>query len=268
MDKRVDAAQAYVRALCSGEFPAVEYLSGFLAEDAVLAGVRGKDGPPVEGRTEVLGRVSGRWPNTAAYAKAFWTAPQPDGDGLGVHANFPPLGSSPQEVNIRFTFNSGGLITRIDQEITPQPPAEPTNVIPPVARGMINGALANNIPMAISYVAENGKPRLSIRGSIQVYSDTEIAVWVRNKQSSLPAAVSKNPSLALLYRDNGTRSTLMIHGEGRIETGDEMCDRVWEMIPDVEQKHETRESGCALIIDVESIVGNSPAGGIRMQRQV
>jgi hypothetical protein len=47
----------------------------------------------------------------------------------------------------------------------------------------------------------------------------------------------------------------------------EICDRVWDMIQDVEQKHETRETGCALIIDVVSMQGGTPKGGVRVQRE-
>lgn len=39
------------------------------------------------------------------------------------------------------------------------------------------------------------------------------------------------------------------------------------MIQDVEQKHETREPGCALIIDVTKIQGGTPKGGVRLQRE-
>jgi general stress protein 26 len=266
MDTRKEAANAYVLALRSGEFSAVEYVSKFLARDVVLTGVAGKAGPQVEGFEGVLHRVSGRWPNTAVYSKAYWSEPSADGDRLKVQATFPPMGSSPQSVELTFSFNAEGQISQIDQKITPQPPVEPSTVIPDAARGMINGALANNTPLSIAYADENGKIHQSIRGGTQVYSPTQIAIWVRNKESSLPRAMAKNPNVALLYRDNLTRSTLMIQGEGHIETGEETCKRVWDMIPDVEQKHETRESGCALIIEVESIAGNSPAGGIRMQR--
>ena len=53
---------------------------------------------------------------------------------------------------------------------------------------------------------------------------------------------------------------------GHIETDPATRDRVWDMIQDVEQKHETRESGCALIIDVTRMQGGTQRGGVRMQR--
>jgi hypothetical protein len=79
-------------------------------------------------------------------------------------------------------------------------------------------------------------------------------------------ALAKNPNVALLYRDSYSRSTLMVQGVAHVETDPEICDRVWNMIQDVEQKHETHESGCALIIDVTRMQGGTPRGGVRMQR--
>ena len=80
-------------------------------------------------------------------------------------------------------------------------------------------------------------------------------------------AIQKNPNVALLYRDNPTRSTLIIKGVARIDESPEVVEKVWNGIQDVEQKHETRESGCAMIIDVKSIGGGTPKGGVRVQRQ-
>jgi hypothetical protein len=56
----------------------------------------------------------------------------------------------------------------------------------------------------------------------------------------------------------------VIKGKARQDETPEVCDRVWNMIQDVEQKHETRESGCALIIDVVSMGGGTPKGGVRV----
>jgi general stress protein 26 len=175
------------------------------------------------------------------------------------------MGAAPSAMNLTFGYNANDEISRIDQEIIPQPRPEVTDVIPDNARGTINGALRNNTPMTVSYVDEDGMPNMSLRGSIQVYSPTQLSIWVRNKEGGMPKAIAKNPKIGLLYRDSNTRSTLVIQGIGHIETDKETCDHVWDMIQDVEQKHETRESGCALIIDVVKLQGGTPRGGVRFE---
>ena len=268
MNKRLEAAEAYVRAMRTGEFPAVEEASKALAADVKLNGatVWGRQGATVEGHDDVLYRITGVWPNTPVYVRGFWTAAREEGNEVKVDATFPGMGAAPAEVHLTFRFNGQDQISEVDQQIVPQPRPEAQDTIPANARGTINGALANNTPMCISYVDENGMPSMSMRGSVQVYSDTQLSIWVRNKEGGMVKALAKNPYIGLLYRDNATRSTLIVQGKGHVETDPEIVERVWNGIQDVEQKHETREPGCALIIDVLKMQGGTPRGGVRVER--
>jgi len=266
MDKKQLAADAYVLALRTGEPSATRNVSQYLARDVVL-----KTGPAgrqttVSGFDDVLERVTGEWPNTPVFVKGFWSAARVEGEQAKVDATFPPMGAAPAEVHLTFGFADDGKINAIDQVIVPQPAAEATDTIPDTARGLINGALRNNTPMSVAYVDEDGKPSLSLRGSVQVYSPTQLSIWMRTTTGGMARAVAKNPNVALLYRDSATRSTLMVQGVAHLETDPEICARVWNMIQDVEQKHETHETGCALIIDVTKLQGGTPRGGVRMSR--
>jgi len=268
MSSRIEAAEAYARAMRTGEFPAVEEAEKVLADDVKLNGatVWGRQGATVEGKKDVLYRISGVWPNTPVYRRGFWGFPQEEGDKVKIHAEFPAMGAAPKALNLTFTFNDEGKISVVDQEIIPQPRPEPVDYIPDAAKGLIDTALANDTPLCVAYVDENGVPNLSMRGSVQTYSPTEISIWVRNKDSGIVRAIAKNPNVGLLYRDNATRSTLVIKGVARIDETPEVMEKVWNGIQDVEQKHETKESGVAMIIDVKSLAGGTPKGGVRVQR--
>jgi hypothetical protein len=268
VSKRVKGAEAYVLAMRTGEVPATENVANYLAKDVKLTGatVWGRQGATVEGKDDVLYRITGEWPNTPVYVKGFWSDPKEEDGKVKVTATFPAMGAAPAAVNLTFHYNGNDEISQVDQEIVPQARPEPTDTIPDSARGLINGALRNNTPMTVAYVDENGVPNLSLRGSVQVYSPTQLSIWLRNKGGGMPKALEKNNNIGLLYRDSNSRSTLVVKGKGHIEEDPEIVERVWNMIQDVEQKHETRESGCALIIDVTSIQGGTPKGGVRMQR--
>ena len=264
MNKRERAAEAYVQALRTGETSATAAAAGFLAKDVVLHGASWEG--DISGYDDVLARITGQWPNTPVFVKEYWSAPQSENGGVKVGATFPGMGAAPAAVNLTFSFNGKDEISRVDQETTAQPRAEQTDTIPDTARGTINGALANDTPMSVAYVDEDGRPNLSLRGSVQVYSPTQLSIWVRDLKGGLPTAIKKNPSISLLYRDSATRTTLLVRGKGHVEEDKETCDRVWGLIPDVEQKHETHESGAALIIDVKSLTGGTPRGGVRMMQ--
>jgi len=268
-NKRVRGAEAYLLALRTGEVPATQEAGKYLAKDVQLFGapVWGRQGASIDGHDDVLYRITGEWPNTPVYVKGFWSEAKTEGDQLKISGTFPAMGAAPASMNITFSYNADDQISRIDQEIVPQPRPEATDYIPDAARGLINGALRNNTPMTVAYVDENGVPNLSLRGSVQVYSPTQLSIWLRNQGGGMPKALKTNNNIGLLYRDSNTRSTLVIKGKGHIEDSPEIRDRVWNMIQDVEQKHETRESGCALIIDVTSMGGGTPKGGVRVQRE-
>ena len=264
MNKRERAAEAYVQALRTGETPATAAAAAFLAKDVVLQGAsRAGD---ITGYDDVLHRITGQWPNTPVYVKGYWSTPRSENGQVKVSVSFPGMGAAPEAVNLTFSFNDTDQINRVDQEIKPQARPEQTDTIPDTARGTINAALANDTPMSVAYVDEDGRPNLSLRGSVQVFSPTQLSIWLRNLEGGLPTAIKKKPNISLLYRDSATRSTLVVKGKAHIEMDKETCDRVWDLIPDVEQKHETHESGAALIIEVESLTGGTPRGGIRMMR--
>ena len=82
MSKRIEAAEAYARAMRTGEFPAVEQAEKALADDVKLNGatVWGRQGATVEGKKDVLYRITGVWPNTPVYRRGFWGFPKEEGD--------------------------------------------------------------------------------------------------------------------------------------------------------------------------------------------
>jgi hypothetical protein len=268
MNKRIMGAEAYLLAMRTGEVPAVAEASKYLAKDVQLFGapVWGRQGASIDGHDDVLYRITGEWPNTPVYVKGYWSGAKAEGDQVKVSCVFPGMGAAPASMSLTFSYNASDEISRIDQEIVPQPRPEPTDYIPDNARGTINGALRNNTPMTVAYVDANGVPNLSLRGSVQVYSDTQLCAWLRNKGGGMPKALETNPNISMLYRDSATRSTLVIKGKGHIETDPEVADRVWNMAQDVEQKHETRDTGVALIVDIVSIQGGTAKGGVRVQR--
>ena len=52
----------------------------------------------------------------------------------------------------------------------------------------------------VAYTDENGAPVLSLRGSTQVYSDTQLCIWVRNAGGGIVRTMAHNNRVALLYR--------------------------------------------------------------------
>jgi Pyridoxamine 5'-phosphate oxidase len=268
MEDRVRAVEAYMKALRTGEASATVTASRYLAPDVVLdtvgAHMWGNGHEEFIGYDETVKMITGIGVMTGVYRTAPWSNPAPDGDGrVTVSAE---IGGLLASSTLTFSFNHHDQIIRIEQvNAGGGPPAPPSERIPPQAKALINSALANNTPMIVAYTDENGAPNLSLRGSTQVYSDTQLSIWLRHATGGMAKALQENPSITLMYRDPPARATLTIEGRAHIDVDPEVRDRVFELAPEVEQKHDPRRIGASLIIDVMRMTGNTPRGAVRMQ---
>ena len=119
--------------------------------------------------------------------------------------------------------------------------------------------------MLIAYTDESGQPVLSFRGSLQAFSDDQLALWVRNAQGSMLRSLQKNPKVATMYRDEDSKATYQFQGRARITTDDSERKRIYDASAQVEQAHDFAKLGVAVIIDldrVEGYAGLGPAGQI------
>jgi hypothetical protein len=260
MSSRTQAAEAYIKALRTGEPSATQAASQYLADDVVLA--TGND--EITGHTNVLKRITGQWPLTPVFQHAVFSAPREQNGSVKAEGELPPMGAAPQKISLTFTFDGESKIKRVEQQQQAPPPQPPSETIPGFVRGIINGALNNGTPIVVAYTDENGQPVLSLRGSTQVYSDTQLCIWVRNADGGIIKAMSRNNRISLLYRDSKLRTTLIIQGRGHVETDPAVRERVYQLAPEVEQNHDTARKGAALIIDVSSLGGSTVRGMVRV----
>ena len=118
--------------------------------------------------------------------------------------------------------------------------------------------------MVLAVVDESGQPRLSFRGSLQTYSDTQLGFWLRNPKGSSLASIRRNPRVALIYR-SATTPLLQFHGRARIAIDDAERERVFSAAPEVERKADPDRKGLAVIIDltrVEGVLALGPGGPV------
>lgn len=152
--ERITAAKAYVDALSTGDKQAAAAASKHLADDIVVTvGQR-----EFAGHDEALARITGVWPQTPVYRKTTWPAPQDSGDHVTVAARMAAVGAGPTEVHLKFWFNDADQISKVEQENVIGQPLVESNEFPDFATQRVNDALANDTPMAVSYVDDGGPP--------------------------------------------------------------------------------------------------------------
>jgi general stress protein 26 len=119
--------------------------------------------------------------------------------------------------------------------------------------------------MVIAYVDIDGKPQISYRGSTQAFSETQLAVWVRNPEGRILESIEANPAVALLfgYFEPDDRGFMIFRGRARVDESDAVRDQVYDSAHEFERNQDAERKGVALIIDLDSVDGFF--GGARLQ---
>jgi hypothetical protein len=129
----------------------------------------------------------------------------------------------------------------------------------------VDGAFSMRRPMVIAYVDELGAPQISYRGSTQSYSDTELAIWVRNPTGRILESIAANPAVALLYGyfEPNERGFMIFRGRARVDGSDAVRERVYGRAHEFERGQDPDRKGVAIIIELDSVDGFF--GGARLQ---
>jgi hypothetical protein len=148
------------------------------------------------------------------------------------------------------------------------PPAPAPLKLTDSMKEAVNGALGRGKPVAVSYVDESSQPHLSYRGTVQVYSDTQLALWTRDPKNGMASAIAANPSMVLLYGDLNpeNRVLLTFRGRGHVDNDEAVRRKVFESSHPAEQERDKERKGVAIIIDLDSVEGLVDGGFVRQRR--
>jgi hypothetical protein len=260
VSKRVQAAEAYIQSLRSGEGSAADRAAASLAAAVVL--LDGKQ--EYRGRDAVLQRITGWWPFTGKYRRGAWSSPREEGETVVVTGELPSPGAGPASIEVRFSFDGEDKIVRVEQTGRAEPPLT-SDVIPDFIKGLIDPARMNNAPLTAAYTGEDGAPVLSFRGSVQVFSPNQLSMWLRNPEGAMVRALAANPRMALSYFDP-VGNWCLFDGRARVETDPQITRRVFDLLPEVERNHDPEGHGAALIVEVDRMEASTSWGRVRMSR--
>jgi len=135
-------------------------------------------------------------------------------------------------------------------------------------KNAVNSGFGTGKPLAISYVDESGAPQLSYRGSTQAYSDTQLAIWVRNPEGRILESIAKNPAVALIYGnfDPNNRGFMIFGGRARIDASETVRQRVYDQSHEYERSQDKDRKGLAMLIDLDRVEGFFGGARLKMKR--
>jgi Pyridoxamine 5'-phosphate oxidase len=261
MDDQQRAAQRWAETLSAPTDQNKAALAELLAEDAVSVSPMGN----AEGKVAILAGF-GQSPIGALFAQAKWSEPASGSKTVDMTCTFPaqaPIGG----ITLHLVFDEDDRINRIETGILPAAPPQATSIkINETMRVAVDGAFVNRTPITVAYVDRDGQPHLSLRGTTQVFSDDQLAIWIRNPEGGLLSAIENNPRLALLYRDPATRTTYQFYGRGHIDRSEETADQVYSNSPEFERNMDPQRRGIAVVVDLDRVEGRDASGALVMER--
>jgi hypothetical protein len=201
-----------------------------------------------------------------------WHAPEAVGPQLRLTGARRP-GTRERGLVLTLTFE-GDAIALVQEQRTPAPPAEAQAIrLPEALKRRIDHALVERHPMLLAHVGPDGQPVLSFRGSVQAFSDDQLALWVRAADGAFVRSIGEHPRVSLMYRDEDAKATYQFQGRARVTTDAAERQRVFDRAPAAERAHDFAMLGVAVVVDldrVEGYAGLGPQGqvdGIRMLRE-
>lgn len=142
---------------------------------------------------------------------------------------------------------------------------DPVNLTGEIATA-IDGAALRGHPLAVAFVRDDGSPSLSLRGGTYVRSPTQLAIWVRKRDSGLATAIAERPHVSLVFFEQEGPGARYLAIEGRARVASDLDREVYDAIVEPERQRDPERTGVAVLIDVDSVTGAGADGFFHQAR--
>jgi hypothetical protein len=260
MVDKVEQAKIYVKAQADGTDESIAALEPHLADDVLLTMALG----PVDGKEAVLRQMKN--PVTMYnFTVGSWQEPVLDGGTVKTTSSM-PIQATLGGFNLTFNYTPDGKLHRILMQPIPAPPMPvgPLQLTDEIKQ-IVNEAPTKGLTLLVAAVDLEAQPRLSLRGSLSVYSDTQLCFWARNLAGKTEQALEKNSRLTLWYRDALNRVNFTFYGSGHIVGDEETRQRVYNQAIESERRADAQMKGGAVIVDLSAVEGVAPSGRVNMK---
>lgn len=130
-------------------------------------------------------------------------------------------------------------------------------------RELVSKALADRVPCILGTASRDGRPQLSLKGSVMVYDGETLAFWERSLRTALEN-ISENPQVVVLYRNPDKRINWRFHGTAKVYDSGPVRDDVMARTVKAELDRDPERKGVAVLIKVDRITDLS--GRVLQQR--
>jgi predicted pyridoxine 5'-phosphate oxidase superfamily flavin-nucleotide-binding protein len=116
-------------------------------------------------------------------------------------------------------------------------------------------AATDGCPVVVGSVQPDGQPRLAHYGSVQVFDEQRLALWVRDPAADLLARIRLNPRVTALYRHPADRVAWHFEGVAARNDDHDVRDQVYAGCSASDRARDPDQGGVAVIIEVVRVRG-------------
>ena len=131
-------------------------------------------------------------------------------------------------------------------------------------RQLIDNAYADGMTCVLGTASKEGRPQISLKGSVLVFDRETLAYWERSRRSALEN-VAENPQVVIFYRNPGKRINWRFHGTAHVYDRGAIRDNVMNRTIQAELDRDPERLGVAVLVKVNSITELS--GNVVQQRE-
>jgi predicted pyridoxine 5'-phosphate oxidase superfamily flavin-nucleotide-binding protein len=119
-------------------------------------------------------------------------------------------------------------------------------------RRLIDNAYADGLTCVLGTASNDGRPQISLKGSVLVFDRETLAYWERARRSALQN-VADNPHVVIFYRNPAQRINWRFHGTARVYESGAIRDNVMARTVPAELDRDPERLGVAVLVHVDRI---------------
>ena len=119
-------------------------------------------------------------------------------------------------------------------------------------RQLLDSAMDDRCTCLLGSATKDGKPQISMKGSVMVFDRETLAYWERAKRSALEN-VAENPHVVIFYRNSSLRKTWRFHGRATVYESGAIRKNVMHRTVQAELDRDPDRLGAAVLVKIDSI---------------
>lgn len=119
-------------------------------------------------------------------------------------------------------------------------------------RQLLDRAMDDRCTCLLGTADREGRPQISMKGSVMVFDRERLAYWERAKRSALEN-VAENPNVIVFYRNSALRITWRFHGTATVYESGAIRNNVMHRTVQAELDRDPERLGAAVLIKVDRI---------------